>query len=71
MNYDFNKMRVLGQGGFGTVYQVNDAIIKVAFVKLLELADMIQYFATPLSLFAMFLLKQSFGEFVPTVINGK
>ena len=26
MNYDFNKMRVLGQGGFGTVYKVDDAI---------------------------------------------
>lgn len=26
MNYDFNKMRVIGQGGFGTVYKMDDTI---------------------------------------------
>ena len=26
MNYDLGNMRVLGQGGFGTVYQVDDSI---------------------------------------------
>ena len=26
MNYNLKKMQVLGQGGFGTVYKVDDAI---------------------------------------------